>query len=423
LTATGPEVAGAHAAATSGERRSWQMLAGVWAVYFAFGALIGATAALVPAIRDDLGLTRGEMGLALGTWQLVYLAAAVPAGKVIDRAGLRVSLFIAASVIAISAIVRSVAWNLPTLLIGVAIFGVGGPLISVGAPKLVAQRFTDLSRRRAVGVYGTGPAFGSAAALAGTNSVLLPLVGDSWRAAMLVVAAISFAAGGLWVLAFRDGRAADPGEVEARLPYRRLLEFPIVRVILFLAIGSFFYGHALSNWLVDMLETSGWTTQQAGYWASVPTLLGVVATLILPQFATEGRRAPLLTAMLAMAGVSVLFITASSASVLAPALVASGTARSMIMPICMLVLMDDPRIGARNMAAAGGLFFTAGEVGGVLGPIVTGFLADSTGGFATSIWTLAAVMMILAAMTMTRLSTALGSPLHDANPNTVDPAQ
>lgn len=383
------------------------MLAGVWAVYFAFGALIGTTAALVPAIREDLDLTRGEMGLALGTWQLVYLAAAVPAGKLIDRAGLRVSLFVAAAVIAVSAVVRAAASNLPVLLVGVAIFGIGGPLISVGAPKMVAQGFADLSRRRAVGIYGTGPAFGSAAALAGTNSVLLPLVGDSWRAAMVVVAAISLAAGALWVLVFRDDEHAEPPGAAARLPYRRLLEFPIVRVILVLAIGAFFYGHALSNWLVDMLETSGWTTQQAGYWASVPTLLGVVATLVLPQFATEGRRAKMLTGMLVMSGVSVLFITASSAALLTPALVASGTARSMIMPICMLVLMDDQRIGPRNMAAAGGLFFTAGEIGGVLGPIVTGFLADRTGDFTSSIWTLSAVMLVLAVVTMTRLSSAL----------------
>lgn len=389
------------------------MLAGVWAVYFAFGALIGTTAALVPAIRDDLGLTRGEMGIALGTWQLVYLVASVPAGKLIDRVGLRVSLFLAAMVIAASALVRASATNFTVLLLGVAIFGIGGPLISIGAPKMIAQSFTDLSRRRAVGIYGTGPAFGGAAALAGTNSVLLPLIGDSWRGAMVVVAAVSVVAGVLWVAVFRDDRVAGEADVAARLPYRRLLEFPIVRAILFLAIGAFFYSHALSNWLVDILETSGWTTRQAGYWASLPTLVGVIATLVLPQFATARRRAPMLTGILLMAGLSVIFFTASSASILTPALIASGTARSLIMPICMLVLMDDPKIGPRNMAAAGGLFFTAGEVGGVLGPVVTGLLADRTGGFSSSIWTLAAVMLILALVSLTRLSAAL-TPSVDA---------
>jgi len=405
LTVTAPD-----AEAPDRDRSGWIMLAGVWAVYFAFGALIGTTAALVPTIRADLALTRGEMGIALGTWQLVYLVAAVPAGKMIDRVGLRSSLFVAAAVIAASAAVRAAATNLPMLLLGVAIFGAGGPLISVGAPKLVAQCFTDLSRRRAVGIYGTGPAFGSATALAGTNSVLLPLVGGSWRWALVVVAGVSLAAGLLWVAVFRDDAAVDGDDALARLPYRELLELPVVRVMLFLAVGAFFYGHALSNWLVDILETSGWTTREAGYWASVPVLLGVVATLVLPQFATEGRRARLLTGMLVLSGVSVLFFASTSAATLTPALIASGTARSMIMPICMLVLMDEPQIGPRNMAAAGGLFFTAGEIGGVLGPVATGYLADRTGGFTSSIWTLAVVMMVLAALTMTRLSSAIGPP-------------
>lgn len=405
MTVTAPD-----AEAPDRDRSGWIMLAGVWAVYFAFGALIGTTAALVPTIRADLALTRGEMGIALGTWQLVYLVAAVPAGKMIDRVGLRSSLFVAAAVIAASAAVRAAATNLPMLLLGVAIFGAGGPLISVGAPKLVAQCFTDLSRRRAVGIYGTGPAFGSATALAGTNSVLLPLVGGSWRWALVVVAGVSLAAGLLWVAVFRDDAAVDGDDALARLPYRELLELPVVRVMLFLAVGAFFYGHALSNWLVDILETSGWTTREAGYWASVPVLLGVVATLVLPQFATEGRRARLLTGMLVLSGVSVLFFTSTSAATLTPALIASGTARSMIMPICMLVLMDEPQIGPRNMAAAGGLFFTAGEIGGVLGPVATGYLADRTGGFTSSIWTLAVVMMVLAALTMTRLSSAIGPP-------------
>ena len=47
----------------------------------------------MPSIRADLDLSRGEMGLVLGAWQLAYIAASVPAGRVIDRIVVRVPIF------------------------------------------------------------------------------------------------------------------------------------------------------------------------------------------------------------------------------------------------------------------------------------------------------------------------------------------
>jgi cyanate permease len=47
------------------------------------------------------------------------------------------------------------------------------------------------------------------------------------------------------------------------------------------------------------------------------------------------------------------------------------------------------------MGAAGGLFFTAAEVGGVLGPLTVGWLAQRSGGFQTSLWMLSGVCVAL----------------------------
>jgi cyanate permease len=43
------------------------------------------------------------------------------------------------------------------------------------------------------------------------------------------------------------------------------------------------------------------------------------------------------------------------------------------------------------MGAAGGLFFAAAETGGVIGPTMTGLLADATGSFVAPLLTLTAV--------------------------------
>ena len=78
-----------------------------------------------------------------------------------------------------------------------------------------------------------------------------------------------------------------------------------------------------------------------------------------------------------------------------------GIGRGAATPLLMLALLRSRSIGAALMGAAGGLFFTAGEVGGVLGPALTGMLADATGGFGVGLLLLAGVSVALALLTLT----------------------
>ena len=138
----------------------WVMLFGVWLIYFCFGLTVSALAPLVRPITEDLSMSYAAMGSVLGAWQLVYIGTALPCGALIDRFGLRRSLLMGAS-----ALLRSQAEDYTTLLIAVALFGLGGPLISIGAPKLISLWFEGPQKGLAMGLYVTGPALGSIAAL------------------------------------------------------------------------------------------------------------------------------------------------------------------------------------------------------------------------------------------------------------------
>ena len=138
-------------------------------------------APLVGEIRSDLNLTRGEIGIALGTWQLIYIVTSPIAGRVIDRLGVGYSMTIGASLVFISGITRSFANDLTTLCMAVALFGIGGPLVSACAPTAVGFWFTNERERKfAVGAYTAAPAVGSIAVLVMSNSLLMPLT-NSWR--------------------------------------------------------------------------------------------------------------------------------------------------------------------------------------------------------------------------------------------------
>ena len=162
-------------------RGRWVVLAGVWFLYFSFGLVVTSLAPLVDVIISELDISRSEMGTILGAWQFVYLFAAIPMSLVLDKYGEYVALTAGAILIATSAVFRGIAPDPMLLWIAVAIFGLGGPLISVGAPKVISQWFASTERGLAMGIYMTGPALGGIFSLTLTNSFLMPLFEYAWR--------------------------------------------------------------------------------------------------------------------------------------------------------------------------------------------------------------------------------------------------
>lgn len=222
-------------------RSPWLAVAGVCGVYFAFGLTIGVMAPLVGEISRDLSLSRSTMGSILGAWALIYVFTAVPAGAFVDRVGLRWSLTIGGGAIIASALLRSLASGAPTLFAAVAVFGIGGPLVSIATPKLIASLFEADARRLPTGLAVAAPSLGTAVGLALTNPVFLPLLffaigeiggfsgpylvgfvadrNDGFDTATLVLAAISFAAA---ASAASLRRVRHAVAVSARTPARRL---------------------------------------------------------------------------------------------------------------------------------------------------------------------------------------------------------
>jgi cyanate permease len=377
----------------------WAMLFGVWLVYTCFGMAVYSTAPLVEPIARDLGLSMGAMGTVMGAWPLLYIAMAVPAGALLDRIGVRPALLIATIIITVSVALRSSATGFVVLFIAVALFGIGGPLVSIGAPKLIASWFEGKERGLAIGIYSTGPTIGAVSVLSLTNAVLMPLTGQNWRATLLVYAGLAAFAGLTWlVISIRpDARLHDPsdanrGSLKAQFEvFSALLGLPTVRLVLVLAVGIFMFNHALNNWLPEILRTGGMSPAEAGLWASIPSLVGTVASLTLPRYAAGGRRIPVLLATVLFAATATTLIAYASGPWLGLGLVLQGIARGSMIPIAMFVLMEIRDVGSQVMGAAGGLFFAAAETGGVIGPMMTGLMADATGGFVAPLMTLTVV--------------------------------
>lgn len=379
----------------------WVVLFGVWLMYLSFGLSIASLAPLVNEIQADLGVSKSAMGTVMGAWQLTYILAALPLGAAMDRIGVARALMASAAIMALSLVLRGMAVGELSLYLSVAVFGLGGPLVSIGAPKLIALWFTGASRGMAMGVYMTGPAVGGIIVFNSADDILLPMTG-SWEGVMFALAGFVLASGVVWGLVSRnpearrrDGAAGGMSKAESLRAFAEIAKLRTVQIVLLMSIGIFLFNHGLNNWLPEILRAKGMSDADAGLWASIPTIVGIAGALTIPRFATPSRRVPIMLALFLLALGASLLLHLDPSPGLFTGLMAQGIARSSMMTVAILLLMEAPGVPPARAGMAGGMFFTVAEIGGVLGPTSVGVVSDAYGGFDAALWMMSAVMVVL----------------------------
>ena len=378
--------------------------------------MVTSLAPLVAPVEADLAISHAAMGSLMGAWQLVYIGAAIPSGILLDRLGGRYAILCGVLLVALSGFGRSLAEDYWGFLFAVMLFGLGGPIISAGAPKLVTEHFSGSQRGLAMGIYMTGPALGGVASLSLTHAWLMPWLDYDWRAVMLFWTAVTGVSSVAWLVFSwlfladkdRNARAATP----QRQVMAELIRMPAVQVVLVMSIGVFLFNHGLNNWLVELLRHGGMDVTTAGYWATLPTVVGIVGSLLIPRLATPKRRFAILLGLCVLALIASLLLRFTQDLPLAVGLIAQGVARSSMMTVLILTLVELPGIGDERAGVASGMFFTAAEVGGVLGPLGIGLLYDLSGNFSSSLsgLSLVASLLIVGSMVLRRAGAAIAAP-------------
>lgn len=368
----------------------WVILAIVWLLYAAFGLNMRSMAPVVTPMLADLKMNYGEMGLILGSWQLVYIPFSIITGIAMDRWGIRKTLFVGALILAFSEALRYYATGFLTLLPTVALFGVGGPLISIGAPKAVSLWFKERDRGAAVGIYTTAPWIGGLFAIAATNSLIMPLTGHSWRLTFVLYGALTLLFALIWLVLARDVKQEHTQDAASlKSVFARILKVRNVKLALLGGLITLFIDHGFSHWLPKMLENGGATSQTAGFMASISLFAAIPAVFFVPRLVPQRHRGRFL-AMLSFLTSAGLVIASTIPSLVIPGLILYGLTTPTLLPLLMLTMMDEPQVGSASMGLAGGIFFAIAEIGGFSGPLMMGIMADATNSFFGGVLILAA---------------------------------
>jgi len=378
----------------------WVMLALLWLLYAAFGIISRSIFPLVTPVLADLDLSYSQMGLILGSWQLTYIFAALAAGAVLDRWGVRKSIFAGAIVMGLSASLRYYSVGFISMLTAVALFGIGGPMISVGGPKAISFWFRGRSRGLAMGVYTTGSWFGGLMALALTNSLVMPLVDHSWRLTFVIYGMTAFAVALQWLMLARGDASGEHQEALGIVEvFGQLIKIRNVRISLAMGLLSFAIIHGFSSWLPKIMEDSGLAADQAGWAAALAIATGIPSVLILPSVIPPSFRGRIIACFAILTAINLFLVLKTSGMVLYIVLAVLGFVIAPFMALLLLVLMDSPGVEINHMGSAGGMFFCIAEIGGFTGPLIMGILVDATGTFMAGALFLAGLCLAMAGLT------------------------
>ena len=371
---------------------------------------------LALSIMRDLALTQIEMGYVFSAFTLAYAIFEIPTAWWADRVGSRPVLTRIVLWWSGFTMLTGAAFSFPSLLAVRFLFGAGEAGAWPNAARVFSRWVPARERGRVQGVFFAGAhlAGGLTPALVAWVATFLP-----WRLVFFLLGFVGLAWAFFWYRWFRDEPADHPStsaaersliEKERGLPaaHGSVAWGPIFRTrsLLPLCIQYFAntYGfYFFITWLpVYLAKARGMASAELALFAGLPLLLSVTADItggiatdaLSRRFGVRIGRSGVGCVAYLLAG-AVLFIgTASPHAKTAGALIAVAGALSMFTLAPSWATAID--LGGSNAAVLSATMNTAGQVGGVLSPIVLAYIVDRFGNWSLPLYLLAGLYLAAA---------------------------
>jgi MFS family permease len=348
--------------------------AAVSAAFLIHSTVSGTWAPRLPAIKESLGLSDGELGTALVGLAVGLVVGTRVAGVPIDRFGSRPMMRAGFPLLAATLLLPALANSGLTLFASLLVLGIASGALDVAMNAQGIEVERTLSKPILSGLHGlwsVGLGLGAAAAALAAAAELDPLPHFAIVAAVLAVASLVFMRGLLPESA--QVRAELSGD-EQRLPVPWTPALVLLGVI---AFCSFVGEGSASDWSAVYMTQELDTSQALGALA----FTAFAVTMATARFAADPLRIRLGNVALVRGGSLIaagglglgLLIHEPAAAVAGFALLGLGLAA--VVPIAFAAAGEiDPRATGRLV----GRVATLGYVGSVAGPIAIGWLAEAT---------------------------------------------
>jgi MFS family permease len=360
-------------------RRGWVVVGAAFLSTFTLFGVVYSFSAFFDAMAEQFGSGKGATALMFGFTIFFLFVLSLPAGRLTDRFGARPVVIAGAVFFGVGLFLTS---TVNALWLGYVTYGLGvGVGVACAYVPMVTQVSAWFSRRRAA-------ALGVAVSGIGLGTLLVPplaaaLIDDhGWRWTYRAFAFVSV--GALLVVAllsFRPPRVVEQAPLDLRTVIRlRLFRWLYVSALLMsLALFVPFV------FLVSYAKDHGITEGHAATLVSFLGLGSLAGRLVLGIFA--GRLGVLrlyVGCFLVLAASFALWAVGGGAfAILATFAVVLGIAYGGYVALSPAVMAE--LFGLASLGAVLGASYTAGGIGGLVGPPAAGWLIDTTGSYVPAI--------------------------------------
>src|SRR5690625_139717 len=348
---------------------------------------ITSVGALITFIREDLGISNATAGM-ITTLPLIAFAILSPfAPKISKRIGMERTIALSLVVLLIGIILRSIT-GISLLFIGTALIGLAIAIGNVLIQGIIKMNF-PLKIGLMTGIYAVFMnIFG---ALGSGLSVPISSIGNlGWRGALAIWGVLTVIALLIWLPQLRKSHkvTSEATEVETK-EKNNLLRSPLAWGVTLFMGGQSLGFYTLIAWLPDILNSSGYNANTAGWMVFLMQAALIPTTFVMPVIAEKVQNQVGLaigTASLFIIGFGGLLI---GSGVLVPLWaillgIAGGSGFSLSM--MFFTIRTDSGVEAAELS---GMDQSFGYLVAAVGPVLVGVLHEIRDG-----WTLPLLFLI-----------------------------
>lgn len=360
-----------------------------------------------PFMMRDLGLNPLQMSLVFSAFTLAYGLFEIPTGWWGDRIGTRKVLTRIVVWWSSFTMATAAAFNFPSLLAIRFLFGMGEAGAWPNAAKTFSRWFPLSERGTAQGIFFMGAHLGGGVTPILVTALLSRL---PWRGVFLVFGAVGFLWAFAWYRWFRDepaqhaavnrkelehirrGKVAEADHLHG-VPWKRILTSRSLIALCLMyftqSYGFYFY----ITWLPTYLErVRGFKATSLGLMAGMPLALSVLADLfgglttdwVTRRYGLKMGRCGVGGASLLLAGLFIMAGANTENAWLSALLISLAAASAnFLLGACWGVCID---IAGSHAGVVSACMNTAGQVGGVLSPIILALVVENYSSWAAPLY-------------------------------------
>ncbi|MFH1604423.1 MAG: MFS transporter [Pseudomonadota bacterium] len=367
----------------------------------------GIISPVLPLFAKEFGVNMAMIGVTVAVFSLGRMFFNVPAGVLAERFGRRIVLISGLFIITIASVLMAISSSYIELVVGRFFTGVGSAIYLTSSLTVLADVSTPANRARYMSYQqgslllgsGFGPAVGGfAAELWGYHSAFYILAGISfigvvWAFLQLPETARLSAAKAA-VTASPAPKPREPGTLRGMIALVSNLNFMLVSLYFFMVVFTRNGGRGSMLPLLGDAHV-GLGPGEIGLVFTIMAFVNFGAVIPAGWLADRyGRKALMLPGGIITALGLVMFLFSTSFPLFLLASVVLGIGAGVIGPSPAAFVADAAPERGRGLAI--GLFRTFGDIGGMIGPVLLGWLAD-VGSFSSAMNTNAALVLISAA--------------------------